>query len=99
MVSRATLIIDRKQVLANGAIIQIKVWRLPERTTERPHGLKYSLFYGRPGERVIGYDNERGKGDHRHYRHREESYTFENLVKLIEDFRRDVAQEIENERS
>jgi hypothetical protein len=24
--------------------------------------LKYSLFYGRPGIREVGYDNERGKG-------------------------------------
>jgi hypothetical protein len=28
---------------------------------DRPHGLKYSLFYGRPGERIIAYDNETGK--------------------------------------
>jgi predicted transcriptional regulator len=24
------------------------------------------LFYGFPGNRLAGYDNERGKGDHRH---------------------------------
>ena len=30
------------------------------------HGLKYSLFYGAEKARLIGYDNEAGKGDHRH---------------------------------
>jgi hypothetical protein len=26
---------------------------------------KYSLFYGRPGEVLVLFDNERGKGDHK----------------------------------
>jgi len=30
--------------------------------------LKYSLFYGRSGVREVGYDNECGKGDHRHFK-------------------------------
>jgi hypothetical protein len=97
MVGAASLIEDRKSVLESGAIIQIRVWRLPRPTHERPHGLKYSLFYGQPGERIIGYDNEAGKGDHRHYRDREESYIFVNLAKLIADFEADIRKEIENE--
>ncbi len=40
------------------------------------HGLKYSLFYGRPGLREVGNDNERGKGDHRHFQGTETPYTF-----------------------
>ena len=54
------------------------------------HGLKYSLFYGRSGVRVVGYDNERGKGDHRHYRGRESAYRFVSIEKLLADFRADV---------
>ena len=99
MVNSARLLIDRKAVLANGAIIQIKVWRLSATTQERPHGLKYSLFYGRPGERIIGYDNESGKGDHRHYGHSEQPYDFTSLTQLIRDFEKDVRREIANERS
>ena len=37
--------------------------RLPEADSERVHGLKYSLFYGRSGKCLVRYDNERGKGD------------------------------------
>lgn len=99
MVRDAVLLLDRKAVLANGAIVQIRVWRLPETSDERPHGLKYSLFYGRSGERIIGYDNEAGKGDHRHYRDREEPYAYTSLEALIADFERDVRRELENEGS
>jgi hypothetical protein len=95
----AILIEDRKLLLDSGAIVQIKVWRLPEATEERPHGLKNSLFYGRTGERVVGYDNEAGKGDHRHNREREEPYPFTTYQNLLADFWQDVRKEIERERS
>ncbi len=94
----AVLIESLKLALEGGAIVQIKVWRLDHPTGERPHGLKYSLFYGRPGERIVGYDNERGKGDHRHYREREEPYVFVAFERLLNDFWSDVRAEIENER-
>jgi Family of unknown function (DUF6516) len=58
---------------------------------ERLHGLKYSLFYGRQGERIVGYDNESGKGDHRHYRETEEKYEFQSVKQLIGAFMSDVA--------
>ena len=90
----ASLILDRKLLLDDGRIIQIRVWRLPEVDAERPHGLKYSLFFGRAGERIIGYDNEKGKGDHRHYRSREEPYRFSSLEQLIRDFEKDVEREM-----
>jgi hypothetical protein len=89
----AILIESQKLVLDDGAIIQIRIWRLPAATRERPHRLKYSLFYGRPGERIVGYDNELGKGDHRHYRDREEPYRLSNYETLIRDFMNDVRKE------
>lgn len=93
----ARLLQSRRLDLANGLIVQIKIWELPGATDERPHGLKYSLFFGRDGERIIGYDNEAGKGDHRHYRDREEPYRFTTMENLIADFWNDVKKEIENE--
>jgi hypothetical protein len=94
----ALLIENLKLTLENGAIVQIKVWRLDHPTAERPHSLKCSLFYGRPGERSVGYDNEMGKGDHRHYRARQERYLFVSFERLLADFWKDVRAEIENER-
>jgi hypothetical protein len=93
MVPPATLVEDLKLEREDGSIVQIKIWRLPATSRERPHGLKYSLFYGRPGERVVGYDNETGKGDHRHHRDVEEAYEFQSLEKLLADFWADVRKE------
>lgn len=53
----------------------------------------WSPHFGRGGERIIGYDNERGKGDHRHYRDKQESYSFESVEQLIHDFQSDVEKE------
>lgn len=87
----ATLLQNRRLDLEDGFIIQIKIWRLPYVTAERPHGVKYSLFYGREGERIIAYDNETGKGDHRHLGDREEPYIFVTMTKMIDDFWADVS--------
>jgi hypothetical protein len=47
-------------------------------------------FYGRPGVRDVGYDNERGKGDHRHVQSIETDYVFITIEQLIADFWADV---------
>ena len=47
----------------DGAIVEVVIWRVPSPVSPSIHGLKYSLFCGRPGVREVGYDNERGKGD------------------------------------
>lgn len=86
----AELVIDQRLALSDGAIIQIKVWRLPGPVPPSPHRLKYSLFYGHPGERIVGYDNERGKGDHRHIGGVEAAYIFVSVEQLLADFRADV---------
>ncbi|HEX3881831.1 MAG TPA: DUF6516 family protein [Stellaceae bacterium] len=56
----------------------------------RAYAYKYSLFYGSSGRRLVGYDNEPGKGDHRHYEDVEESYRFTTPEQLIRDFLADV---------
>ncbi len=48
------------------------------------------FYAGRDGYCLVRYDNERGKGDHRHYGEREEPYSFRSLEQLIEDFIADV---------
>ncbi len=53
--------------------LSMVLWALPSASAERAHGMKYRLFCGRPGECLVRYDNEPGKGDHRHYGNREES--------------------------
>ena len=90
---KAKRIFYDKAILADGAIVEMTIWQLPQTTTERPHGLKYSLFYGRDGQRLVGYDNERGKGDHRHIGAVQTRYKFVSIEKLVADFLADVGRE------
>jgi len=83
----AELIFEDKQVLADGAIIEMRIWRVPAAVPPATHEFKYSLFYGRPGEVAVLFDNERGKGDHKHIGHVEAAYRFESPERLIEDFK------------
>jgi hypothetical protein len=70
----------------------MKIWRIPNPVPGSTHRLKYSLFYGHPGMREVGYDNERGKGDHRHIRDVETQYHFTSVEQLMADFWADVKQ-------
>jgi len=88
--AKAILLFRDKLVFADGAIQEMVIWRLPSPDPERPHGLKYSLYYGKDGKRIVGYDNERGKGDHRHYGMIEETYEYTSVEQLMADFEADV---------
>lgn len=74
----------------DGAIVEMTIWIVPEPVRGSAHTFKYSLFYGYPGERLVGYDNERGKGDHRHIRDRQARYEFSSVETLLADFLSDV---------
>ena len=69
------MIFRSKLVYPDGSIREMVLWQLPRPTPDRPHGFKYRLYYGlADGTCLVRYDNETGKGDHRHYRKREEQY-------------------------
>lgn len=78
--------------MPDGAIVEMVIWKLPKEGADHPYGLKYRLYYGRDGERIVAYDNERGKGDHRHLRGRELRYRFTSVDRLVADFLSDVAR-------
>ena len=87
---KARLLYDFKQRYDDGAIVEMVLWEVAEPVPGSIHRYKYRLFYGFPGRRVVGYDNESGKGDHRHVGVRESPYRFVSLEVLIEDFLADV---------
>ncbi len=82
----ATLVFYEKRVIAGGAIIEMTIWRVPVSVPPTTHGLKYSLFYGTQGRRIVAFDNERGKGDHMHVDEDERPYRFTSVEQLIDDF-------------
>jgi len=87
---KAVLAFHDKQVLPDGAIVEMKIWEVATPVVGSAHKLKYSLFYGANGKRLVGYDNERGKGDHRHFEDRQERYVFKTVELLMADFLADV---------
>jgi hypothetical protein len=89
--ANAKLVYQNKLIYSDGSIMQIVIWKLPKRTSERPHGLKYRLYYGdSDGNCIIRYDNEVGKGDHKHHYDQQQDYEFVTAKKLIEDFLKDI---------
>ncbi len=91
------LLLHRKRLYDDGAVAEVKLWLVPRAVRGSLHRFKYSLFYGRKGVRVIGYDNEAGKGDHRHYGECEEAYVFTTAEQLIADFTDDLRAARRNE--
>lgn len=87
----ARLLRDRKTLLADGGIVQIRIWEVPAPVPPSEHRFKYSLYYGKAGDRLVGYDNERGKGDHKHVNGVEMPYSFTGIDRLLDDFLADVA--------
>jgi hypothetical protein len=71
---------------------ELVLWRVPKPVAGSAHEFKYRLAYVVEGVCVVRYDNESGKGDHRHYSGKESTYAFRNPEKLIADFERDIAR-------
>lgn len=87
----AILLYREKFVYADGAVREMVLWKLPEPNKERPHGLKYRLYYGlSDGTCLVRYDNERGKGDHVHRGDGEHPYAFVDAGTLVSDFLADI---------
>ncbi len=89
---KARLLLRSREVLGETAFVERVLWLLPEPLPGSRHRLKYRLAFVMNGVCVVRYDNERGKGDHRHVGDAEFVYVFSTPEALLNDFWRDVAQ-------
>ena len=89
---KAELLIRRRVAFGNRDFAEMVVWRLREPVPPSIHEFKYRLAYIVDGRRVLGFDNERGKGDHRHQDGAEETYWFAGVEQLVTDFLGTVAR-------
>lgn len=89
---KALALVNRRVVLAEDAFVEVVVWRVPRPVPPSTHDFKYRLTYVVSGECVLRYDNERGKGDHRHEGTIDAEYAFVGPERLMEDFLADVAR-------
>ena len=88
---KTELIYHEKFIYADGAVREMVLWQLPKKSSERPHGLKYRLYYGlADGTCIVRYDNESGKGDHKHTKSKEEPYPFKDVETLVADFLKEI---------
>lgn len=87
---KAELLLRRRIVVSDTEFAELVLWRLPEPVPPCQHFFKYRLAFITNGVCVIRYDNERGKGDHRHVGLVESDYAFSNPDRLIADFRNDI---------
>ena len=90
--SKNAELIHREKRSYAGGVIEIVVWQIPKPVPPSEHPFKYRLVFVRGGKRVVGYDNERGKGDHRHLGKSEMPYRFVDEVQLLDDFWQDVKE-------
>lgn len=75
-----------KSVAADGGVMELVVWRVPRPLPPADHACKHRAVFVADGVRVVGFDNERGKGDHCHLHGRELPCTFTTVDALVGDF-------------
>ena len=93
---KATLILQKKEA-RDGYTRETVVWRLNKPVPGCRHLFKYRFYFGRDdGTCLVRYDNERGKGDHKHIRGTECPYIFRTLEAAFSDFLVDI-ETIQNE--
>ncbi len=83
------LFLHQKIFNEDSSIVEMKVWKV-RKSPQYPLGVRYSLYWVKNGKTIVGYDNHFPKGPHRHYGNSEEEYAFENIKKLIADFKNDL---------
>ena len=89
---KAKLLVRQRVEVHARAFAELVIWQVPAPLAGSAHAFKYRLAYVVGGVCVLRYDNEAGKGDHRHFGRRESRYAFSTPEKLIADFRRDIAR-------
>jgi hypothetical protein len=85
-------LVNARIAYSESAFAELVLWHLSSPLKGSAHSFKYRLAYVVRGECVLRYDNEVGKGDHRHFGKRESVYAFTTPDQLIADFKNDIAR-------
>jgi hypothetical protein len=90
--TKAKLLLDERLVLSQRAFVELVIWQLPAPVRGSTHRLKYRLAYVANRRCVIRFDNEAGKGDHKHIGDRQLPHKFADLDQTLDEFWRAVRQ-------
>ena len=88
----ATLLVRTRIIHAENAFAELVLWRVGAPLAGSAHRFKYRLAYVVERECVLRFDNEAGKGDHRHYGNTERPYRFTTTEQLLADFDSAIAR-------
>ena len=83
-------LLHTRVVYSEISFAELVLWRLPRPIAGSAHPYKYRLAHVVRGNCVLRYDNESGKGDHRHLLSRQRTYAFTTPEQLLADFMRDI---------
>jgi len=89
---KAVQIVRERRVVKEGCFAETVIWQVPQPVPPCTHLYKYRLVYIVDGRRAVGFDNERGKGDHYHVDEEEFAYVFTGIAQLLMDFDMEVAR-------
>ena len=89
---KAIQLVRTRITYSESAFAELVLWQVPKPVAGSVHGFKYRLAYVVHGVCVLRYDNEVGKGDHRHFGDEEGAYKFTTPDQLVADFQRDIAR-------
>lgn len=97
---KAVALLRTRIAFSESAFAELSIWKVPKPVAGSSHSFKYRLAYVVNDVCVVRYDNETGKGDHRHFGAEEIAYSFQTPEKLVADFERDMMRwNRENRRS
>lgn len=88
---KADLLLDERRNIADDRFVELVVWRVRHPVRGSAHLYRYRLAFVVKGVCVLRYDNEAGKGDHRHVGEMEFPYAFSTPEQLYTDFMTEVA--------
>jgi hypothetical protein len=77
-------------ILSRRAFVEIVIWKLSKPLPENEHLFKYRLAYIANQSCVLPFDNEAGKGDHKHLDQIEAPYIFRDFDTFLTDFLAEV---------
>lgn len=88
----ATLVMNRRIWLDANSLLSLVVWDVTPSVRGSNHKYKYRLAYVVEGKCVLRYNNEAGKGDHKHQGAAEIPIEFIDINRLVDDFVVEVNQ-------
>ena len=81
---------NRRVPVTEQAFSELVLWEVPEPLSGSMHCYKYRLVFVVRCGCVLRYDNETGKGDHKHLGDKEVEYRFVSPERLVADFFEDM---------